>query len=288
MILLSALFAAAWPVLVWQGETKPSVAGLELRSPADLAGYTALPPPKIERRMNVASATTVPWIDANGWRFVRGLRKVYYKQVPEGRAALAAAEAFAYGGEAAIEAAPADLDKLAHIVAFFRSAGDVNLPPMANIGVIDDGSPALGEVLNLLGRRNLLYRVVREPDPALQLNIRLGSKDFPAASAANPNDFAARVREKLTDEKRLLRVYNSYTVLAHLTGDGTRARLHLLNYSPRPAEDVRVRVLGLYKEVRLLEADGLKQAKDVSVLEGGTEFTVPRLTTYAIVDLEKK
>lgn len=287
-MILSALLAAALPVLVWQGEAKPSVAGLELRSPADLAGYTAVPPPKMERRMNVASATTVPWIDANGWRFVRGLRKVHYKQVPEGRAALAAAEAFAYGAEAAVEVAPADLDKLARMVAFLRSAGDTTLPPMANIGVIDDGSQALGEVLNLLGRRNLLYRVVREPDPGLQLNIRLGSKDFPAASAANPSDFAARVREKLTDEKRLLRVYNSYTVLAHLTGDGTRARLHLLNYSPRPAEDVRVRVLGLYKDIRLMEADGLKQAKDVSVLEGGTEFTLPRLTTYAIVDLEKK
>ena len=36
---------------------------------------------------------------------------------------------------------------------------------MANIGIVDDGSPAMEEVLNMLTRRNLLYRVVTAPDP---------------------------------------------------------------------------------------------------------------------------
>ena len=34
---------------------------------------------------------------------------------------------------------------------------------MANIGVVEDKSPALDEVLNMLTRRNLLYRVVPRP-----------------------------------------------------------------------------------------------------------------------------
>ena len=35
------------------------------------------------------------------------------------------------------------------------------LPAMANIGIVDDGSDETGEVMNLMARRNLLFRVVR-------------------------------------------------------------------------------------------------------------------------------
>ena len=48
------------------------------------------------------------------------------------------------------------------------------MPPIANIGVLDDGSPSLGEVMNLLSRRNLLYRVVTKPDSSLDLNVKVG------------------------------------------------------------------------------------------------------------------
>ena len=63
-----------------------------------------------------------------------------------------------------------------------------------------------------------------------------------------------------------------------LTGDGKRARLHMLNYGPRPVRDVRVRVLGHWKGV----SPGME---DVETPDDAVEFTVPELTTYVAVDL---
>ena len=173
--------------------------------------------------------------------------------------------------------------------AFLQRIDAPRMPVLANIAVIDDGTPEIEEVLNLLGRRNLLYKVARKPDPSVNVNVKLGTKQYPRDAAADPNGFAARVREQLGDEKRLVRLFGSYTVLAHLTGDGKRARLHLLNYSPRPVQDLRVRVLGKYGEVHLAEAsDAGQQAKDIIMSEGGTEFTVSALKTYAVIDLAGK
>jgi hypothetical protein len=240
-------------------------------------------------RASEASATNVPWIDANGWRFLRGLKKALYEKVPGGRAALAAAEAWAYGVDALVEAAPDDQARFDGMLAFLKSTGaESPLPTRANLAVIDTGSEAIDEVLNLLSRRNLLYKVVRAPDPSLSLNIRLGAKEWPEAWANDPNDFAARVRERITDDRRLVRIYGngSYNVLVHLTGDRTRSRLHLLNYGRRPVRDLRVRVLGAYKNIRLLEAGDPKQsAKDQLAGGGATEFTIPSLALYAICDL---
>ena len=140
-----------------------------------------------------------------------------------------------------------------------------------------------------MSRRNLLYRVVSAPDPKLDINVRVGSQQYPREAIENPNDFAARVRERLKDEKRLVRLFGTYTVLVNLTGAGDRARLHLVNYSRRPVKDVRVRVLGAYRQVQLVEAADSKQAaQDVVVVDGATEFTIPQITTYAVVDLRGK
>jgi hypothetical protein len=255
-------------------------------SAPDLSEYQTVPPPGIEMRRSEASATNVPWIDANGWRFQRGISKALYADLPEGRAPLAAAEAFAYGVDAILKPHPADAERLKAMFEFLAKVEAAPLPVLANVGLIDDKTDEFGEVLNMLGRRNLAYRVVQKPDPKLDLTIRIGSKDFPRDSVENPNDFAARVREKVTDDKRLVRLFGTYTVLAHLTGDGKRARLHLLNYSRRPVEDVRVRVLGPYKSVRLAEAhDPEQHAVDIAPEARAIEFTVPRITTYAVVDL---
>jgi hypothetical protein len=251
--------------------------------------YVDVPPPSMQRRTDVASATTVPWINSNGWRFLRGVSKARYAKLPRGSAGLAAAEAYTYGVDAVFEPDEADKEALAAMQAFLKTVDAPRLPIRANIAVIDDGSPEIPEVLNLLGRRNLLYKVVREPDPAVDVNVKLGTKQYPRNAAADPSGFAARVREQLGDEKRFVRLFGSYTVLAHLTGDAKRARLFLLNYSPRPVQDLRVRVLGQYRGVHLAEAaDAAQTAKDIMMSEGGTEFTVPALRTIAVIDLTAK
>ena len=262
--------------------------GVEVEPALTLKSYVRVPAPTAHMRVDVASATSVPWIEANGWRFLRGITKALYENVPAGRGALCTAEAYAYGVDAVIESAKQDLPAISGMIAFERRLGDARMPVLANIGVIDDSSVELDEVLNLLGRRNLLYKVVREPDPSLDLNVRLGTPQYPREAAKDPNDFAARVREELSDEKRLVRLFGSYTVLAHLTGEGRRARLHLLNYGNRPAEDLRVSVLGTYEQVRLAESSNPDQrATDVTVDNGRTEVTVPLLRTYAVIDYSR-
>jgi hypothetical protein len=249
--------------------------------------YTKVPPPNIRMRMNEASATTVPWIDSNASRFVRGVKKAFYAKLPAGSAPLAAAEAYAFGVDALLEPAPEDTERLKAMLEFLQRIDAPRMPMLANIGIVDDGSPEMAEVLNLLSRRNLLYRVVTAPDPKLDLNIRIGSEQYPRDAVKNPNDFAARVREKLTDDKRLVRLFNTYTVIVNLTGEKGRARLHFLNYARRPAKDVRVRVLGEYKQVNLHEsADANLTAQDIAVVGGGTEFTIPQIAAYAVVDLQ--
>ena len=268
------------------GQWKSS--GIEAVPDSELKDYTNVPAPGMKMRADRAAATSIPWVDSNGWRYRRGVKRAYYSNLPAGAAPLAAAEAYAYGAEAVLALDRADTTATAAMLRFLQSIPPVDLPAVADIGVIDDGSALLGEVLNLLTRRNLLYRVVPKKDPKLELNVELGSEQFPKASAANPSDFAARVREKLSDEKRSLRVYNTSTVIGYLTGSGPRVRLHLLNYARRPAKDVHIRILGAYSKVRLLDsADAQMQAMDVSNHRGGTEFRVPSLQTYTVVDLEK-
>src|SRR5262245_22879417 len=66
--------------------------GLATAAPAgpDAASYQEIPSPGVRYLPNVARATNIPWIDSNGWRFARGMRKVSYANVPAGSASLAA------------------------------------------------------------------------------------------------------------------------------------------------------------------------------------------------------
>jgi hypothetical protein len=253
----------------------------------DPAHATEAVAPNVEYHMDVASATSVPWVDANGWRFERSPNSTYLYKPPSGKAALAAAEAFAYGVQAAIRAAPQDLEPFAHMLHFLSEVSQPPLPVMANIGILDDGSDAMAEVLNLMARHNLLFHIIPAPDPKYGLNIRLGTPDYPAADAADPYAFAMKVRHTLTDEKRLLRIYGSNVVLVHLTGDGSRARVHLLNYGQPAIEGLRVRVLGSYRQGKL-SAFGHPQSslQDYAVQDGATEFTIPTLGPYGVVDLQ--
>ena len=148
----------------------------------------------------------------------------------------------------------------------------------------------------MLTRRNLLYEVISAPDRRHDLTVQLGSKDFPKDAANNPSDFAALVRSKLGDDRRLVRVYGTSTVIAYLTGDGRHARLCLLNYARtrRPGggggeqQEIRIRLRGRFRPSRFAAyaaADGAKLA-DVENLGKVTEFTVPAFRIVAVIDLD--
>jgi hypothetical protein len=161
-----------------------------------------------------------------------------------------------------------------------------DLPGVADLAVVDDGSAVVGEVLNLLTRRNLLYAVLPAPAAGYRLTVQLGAPEWPRSEAADPSAFALKVRRALTDAERSLRLYGSEVVIGRLCGDATRARLHLLNYGGREVTALRVRVRGLWPQARA-HVGGRPESRleEHSALDGATEFTLSAMGAYAAVDL---
>lgn len=254
---------------------------------AELAAREALPVPGVTPRAGIASPTRTPWIVAGGWRFTRQPKARFVYDLPSGKAALAAAEAFAYGADVVLKVDPADLGSLGGMLKFLEAMPEADLPPIADLAVVDDGSPVTGEVINLLTRRNLLLQVVTAPSAQFKINITVGTPDYPIAEAADPSAFAQKIRRELTDEQRTLRVYGSEVVICRLTGDGKQVRLHLLNYGGREIEGLRIRLRGTYAQGEAAIAGaGRLPLMDFVVADGATEFSVPRIASYAVIDLK--
>jgi hypothetical protein len=252
----------------------------------ELASLEKLPTPGILARADLASATRSPWIFANGWRFLRNRPGRYLYDLPPGKAPLAAAEASAYGADAVLKIDPADLEGLGRMLTFLAELPPRDLPAISDFAVVDDGSALVGEVMNMLGRRNLLFRAVDSPSPQFRINVRVGAKQYPKAEAKDPSGFALKIRRELGDEQRTLRVYGSEVVLCRLTGDANRVRLHLLNYGGRELEGLRIRLRGAYArgEARVAGAGRVPLQEQV-VSDGATEFSIAKMGPYAVVDL---
>lgn len=247
-----------------------------------------VPKPGLRYKLNQSGPTAQPWVDSNGWRFERGLKRADYADLPAGAAALAAAEAHMYGVEALLHPQAEDLTPLGSMLHFLAGLPAGDTTARANIRVVDDGTPLVGEILNLLTRHNLLYRVASTAAKSDDLVVQLGSSEFPKEEARDPYHFADHVRNKLSDDKRLVRIYNTTATIVRLSGTDQRPRLHLLNYADRPVQDVRIRVLGRYAQAPLRLNDNSPDAMlDYSVDATGTEFTIPSLPKYAIVDLTR-
>ena len=260
--------------------------------PAELTTRTSLETPGIAARAGVASPTRAPWIVANGWRFVRNPSGSYTYDLAAGKAALAAAEASAYGVNAVLKIDQADIESVAAMMTFLGGLPSIDLPPVADLAVVDDGPAETGEVMNLLYRRNLLFEVVKAPSTKYRINVALGGPDYPRQAASDPSAFAQAIRTQLTDEGRSLRVYGSEVVIARLNGDGSRARLHLINYGGRDIEGLRIKLKGVWTASEALVAGAGRVpladlATEVGATMTATEFSIPRLGTYAVVDLVK-
>ena len=177
------------------------------------------------------------------------------------------------------------------MLTFLGSVPPTNLPAVADLAVVDDGSAATGEVMNLLSRRNLLFEVVKAPSTKYRINVALGGPDYPLQAAGDPSAFAQTIRTRLTDDGRSLRIYGSEVVIARLTGDEAHERVHLLNYGGRDIEGLRVKLKGGWSAGDALVAGaGRVPVADATVSPGPTittEFTLPRLGTYAVIDLVK-
>ncbi len=260
-------------------------------SEAELTKREKLLTPKLAGRgANVASATRRPWIDANGWRLLRNPSgKFFYDLMGAalGKSVLAAAEAFAYQADAVIKLDASELAAFGEMLKLLRTLPNEPQTNVADIGVIDDGSPLVGEVMNLFTRRNLMFQPTKAPLKQARLNIKLGTKAYPESAAADPSEFALRIRRELGDEHRSLRVYGAEIVICRLTSDGKTARLHLLNYSGREVDSLRISVRGRYDIVAMQTSEYGKQTPaDLSLTSDATEFSLPRLGAYGWIELK--
>jgi hypothetical protein len=245
--------------------------------------------PGVDRQVRVASATRSPYLIANGWRFIRNRSGKYRYTLPAGKTALAAAESYAYGADTALQVEAADLEPAGKMLAFLRGLPVADLPGVSDLAVVDDQHPLVGEVMNLLARRNLLFAAVPAPDTRYPINIRIGSKEYPEDEAANPSDFALKIRRQLTDERRSVRIYGSETVLCRLTGDSTRIRLHLLNYRGGKVDGLRIRLRGAFHKGQARgDQVGEIPLENFAVASGSTEFSIPMMNLYAVVDLQRE
>jgi hypothetical protein len=256
---------------------------------AEWAALEEASAPGVDRQVQVASATRSPYLIANGWRFIRNPSGKYRYTLPAGKTALAAAESYAYAADTALQVDTADLEPAGKMLAFLRGLPVADLPGVSDLAVVDDQHPLVGEVMNLLARRNLLFAAVPAPDTRYPINIRIGSKEYPEEEAANPSDFALKIRRQLTDERRSVRIYGSETVLCRLTGDGTRIRLHLLNYRGGKVDGLRIRLHGAFRKGQALgDQIGEIPLENFAVSGGATEFSIPVMNLYAVVDLERE
>jgi hypothetical protein len=116
--------------------------------------------------------------------------------------------------------------------------------------------------------------------------IEPGTPEYPASQAANPEKFALALRSRLTDERRSLRVYGSEVVLTRLTGDASELRLQLINYGGGEVQGLRVRLRGAWTPgpARVLRHGTLAVEAPLTA-DGATEFSLPMLGPYAVVDL---
>ena len=279
------------PDHVQQWKTQQSAVGrtIEIRL-FDPQSAVRLKPPSTRYESSVASASRAPWVESNGWRMLRERKAKFYYDASGSSSALAAAEAFMFGGDAAVQTDQAGFEPLCRMLAFLDAQGERGSPQLANIGYVDDGSRESAEVMNLFVLRNLLFKIVAQPDQNLDLTVQLGSAKYSKKDAMNPAHFAQLVRSDLTDEKRLLRIYGSTVVIGRLEGDANHVRVHLIICDPNAEtpQGLRVRVRGVFPKYKAaVFGEPGAALNDFATDLMATEFTIPQLAVYALVDLSR-
>lgn len=306
------LLAASLPLLFWdQGSqtaelkkagvervAAPAKVAAELRlagvtvEVVDPAGVVKLPEPGVLFRRGDAAATQRPWVNAAGWEMLRHPEKRYFYDEVGEKGPLAVVEAFAFGGEAMVRTKPSDLTEMADLLRFLKQLGAGEAGGPVDFVLVDNGDESLPEVMNLMARRNLQFRVAGREAAKKEGGVKvveIGSAKYPKESAADPYEFALKVRREIPEPERVLKVYGSELVVGRVTGGPAGLRVHLINYGRARIEGLRVRVKGKYKAGELKEPEaGAAGLQDFGNASGGTEFTVPSMRTYAVIDLTNK
>ena len=173
------------------------------------------------------------------------------------------------------------------MLTFLDAVPPVDLPPVADLAVVDDGSPITGEVMNLLARRNLLFQVVQTP-----------STQFPITIAVGSGRVSARPTPPIRARSRRRSAVNSPTSVARCGSTAARSSSAGSPAMP-PGSDcsssttaaatskgcASVCAAPIVPAPRASPAPAASRFADHVVADGATEFSLPRLTTYAVIDL---
>jgi hypothetical protein len=264
-------------------------AGTRVRATqVDAGTLVKLDPPGVDYQLSRGGATAAPWINSNLWRELREPGKAYVYEVGGAAVALAAAEAYASGASTYFRLKQDDLAAFGAALRFLREIDGPPLPPRANFGLVDDRSAEMEEIMNLLVRRNLLFQPVTSAGDWKGTVVRLGTSEYPQDLAPEPYKFAAVVRGRIGDDRRLVRIYGSDTTIVRMYGADQRARIHLIQYGRRTVGGMRVRVLGRYPRVLVaVPGQRVTMPEDIAMDDAATEFTIPEFRTYAVVDLDQ-
>lgn len=244
----------------------------------DASRFEKVPPPRVQYRMNMATATQSPWVDSNIWTYRRAPEKKYLCDVRKASVVLAMAEAYSQNVDVALEITPEQKKDFERMTEFLKSLPQGPRAKWVNFAVADDGSEEAGEALKLLSRRNLLY--AKDARNAVKLSLNKEILD--------PYQFAVDVRDKLGDEKRLIRLYGSELAIAEVAKEGSRVRIYLVHYGERSVEGMRVRIKGSYPAAKIKTyLFGVDPSPVSEVVQSGgfTEFSIARAATFSVIDL---
>jgi phosphoglycerate kinase len=72
-------------------------------------------------------------------------------------------------------------------------------------------------------------------------------------------------------------------------GDDTRIRLHLLNYRGGKVDGLRIRLHGAFRKGQARSDQiGEIPLENFAVSNGATEFSIPVMNLYAVIDLQRE
>lgn len=195
-----------------------------------------------------------------------------------------------------------DWEAIRRHLAFYAWDVPRQYEPIATVGVITADPLASFEMLNLLTRHNLPFRLLHPATLAAADVDGLGLlvvADAPGAAASalvarfeqaggvvvrpetpvvDPNAFAMDVRNRLGPERRAVDIWNGITVLVEPRvdpADGT-VLLSLVNYA-HAARPVQVRMRGTFVSVEYESPEQAAMLLPFTHRNGSTEFVVPEL-----------
>ena len=203
-----------------------------------------------------------------------------------------------------------DWDQIQRYLAFYAGDPARRYEASASIGVITDAPMDWFEVMNLLARHNLPFRIIAPTqlatleNPSLKLLLMLGEPDAAhrselavferkgglvkiVSAPQDPDRLALDVRRQLGPERRVIDVFNGITVIAApFAGKDGSIIVTLVNYSHQPLP-VQLRVRGVFSEVRYESPETKTTVVPHEHRDGSTEFVLPSVRVSARVFLTR-